>query len=104
MDRHRGTEQPHPTARGTRCLRRTRWHATVAHDLVAIHRERAEVRKGSALNAANPIGDGPREGIVGEEQLPERREAAPFGRDRPCLLDTSPSPRDLSTSRMPSSA
>jgi len=28
----------------------------------------------------------------------------PFGTVRPCLLYTSPSPRDLSTSRMPSSA
>ena len=27
-----------------------------------------------------------------------------FGNDNPCLLYTSPSPRDLSTSRMPSSA
>ena len=27
-----------------------------------------------------------------------------FGLDMPCLLYTSPSPRDLSTSRMPSSA
>ena len=27
-----------------------------------------------------------------------------FGEARPCLLYTSPSPRDLSTSRMPSSA
>ena len=26
------------------------------------------------------------------------------GQDKPCLLYTSPSPRDLSTSRMPSSA
>ena len=28
----------------------------------------------------------------------------PLREDRPCLLYTSPSPRDLSTSRMPSSA
>ena len=28
----------------------------------------------------------------------------PFSEDNPCLLYTSPSPRDLSTSRMPSSA
>ena len=39
---------------------------------------------GGKITAAMPYGDGPP--------------------DMPCLLYTSPSPRDLSTSRMPSSA
>ena len=36
--------------------------------------------------------------------LPDHRELYPYGLDAYCLLYTSPSPRDLSTSRMPSSA
>ena len=36
--------------------------------------------------------------------LRENKQATGAGADRVCLLYTSPSPRDLSTSRMPSSA
>ena len=35
---------------------------------------------------------------------PTRKSRRVLGRTRTCLLYTSPSPRDLSTSRMPSSA
>ena len=35
---------------------------------------------------------------------PRLKRAGVSGYNKPCLLYTSPSPRDLSTSRMPSSA
>ena len=38
------------------------------------------------------------------KKIDTARQHWPFFRDRSCLLYTSPSPRDLSTSRMPSSA
>ena len=46
--------------------------------------------------------------LTGEDVIEERlsiyRDAIQFIHDYACLLYTSPSPRDLSTSRMPSSA
>ena len=39
-----------------------------------------------------------------QENLIGKRVIVDFGRRKLCLLYTSPSPRDLSTSRMPSSA
>ena len=49
-----------------------------------------------ALPATGKVGDG--EGLVAPA------DAAALARQCACLLYTSPSPRDLSTSRMPSSA
>ena len=42
--------------------------------------------------------------FLSAEEIEERRAAIMAGRQAACLLYTSPSPRDLSTSRMPSSA
>ena len=44
--------------------------------------------------------------MLGQMATPENTAALreKLGLDKPCLLYTSPSPRDLSTSRMPSSA
>ena len=42
--------------------------------------------------------------LAGESVLMDRLPDAVVGQLRGCLLYTSPSPRDLSTSRMPSSA
>ena len=49
---------------------------------------------------------GRRLGVVGEVVVDiDRREVVALGlRDNPCLLYTSPSPRDRTRSRMPSSA
>ena len=44
------------------------------------------------------------DGIVGETNEENAARMQPLLDDRNCLLYTSPSPRDLSTSRMPSSA
>ena len=42
--------------------------------------------------------------MVAAAKLRKAQESAEKGRPYSCLLYTSPSPRDLSTSRMPSSA
>ena len=48
--------------------------------------------------------DGQAEEVLQEALLTVWRKAHLFDRKKACLLYTSPSPRDLSTSRMPSSA
>ena len=77
--------------------------------------ERAGIRA-NVVETVRPKGpvqgrDGQRPGAVRRLPLPaEAEKPTPFegsgtaARDKACLLYTSPSPRDLSTSRMPSSA
>ena len=52
-----------------------------------------------------PVAYGPRQKFLARiQQQPELNKATQITLPRICLLYTSPSPRDLSTSRMPSSA
>ena len=61
---------------------------------------RGEVaRKVAAIKASNNIVPGLAVVLVGEDPASQV-----YVRNKGCLLYTSPSPRDLSTSRMPSSA
>ena len=52
----------------------------------------------------NPCLDKKQKGSGGSSNQPKRRSPASAFLQQGCLLYTSPSPRDLSTSRMPSSA
>ena len=89
----------------------THWFTTIEH-IVASH----ERRSGTYTSEELPRGmkQMPYD-MAGDPELAHAWEAAATGRDDtwitaiddpylPCLLYTSPSPRDLSTSRMPSSA
>ena len=58
-----------------------------------------------AIDAADELEDALTRAVVVAARLLRDHDAAQFILDHePCLLYTSPSPRDLSTSRMPSSA
>ena len=59
-------------------------------------------RRAQAIGSCEEVGDEQRgEGHVEEERQAAQRDQV---EQKGCLLYTSPSPRDLSTSRMPSSA
>ena len=70
-------------------------------DLALDRRDRCQI----ALSGGSTPGHAYR--LLGQERLPWERVDVVLGDERwvaACLLYTSPSPRDLSTSRMPSSA
>ena len=71
-----------------------RGHYRVARKYIVYRAEHAKIR---SLRATEPL-----HGL--EEEIPSLQIKMEDGLRVPCLLYTSPSPRDLSTSRMPSSA
>ena len=78
-----------------------KFEALAGHDAYVYAHGALNTVAASLFKIANDIrllGSGPRSGL-GELSLPENEPGSSI-----CLLYTSPSPRDLSTSRMPSSA
>ena len=66
------------------------WHTLGVAQAIAKNDPKIAIALSAALGVESALINGPVKSM--------------FKRSRPCLLYTSPSPRDLSTSRMPSSA
>ena len=77
------------------------------HDRVLVRRVESDEKTSGGLIIPESAKEKPAEGIIvaaGEGARKDSGELIAMSVSEGCLLYTSPSPRDLSTSRMPSSA